>query len=180
MSLGHDVCLANEHAECRRSPESNKIRDAAAEGAKSRMEQSETKILGGNSRIVRSVQCSFGYYSIAASHLGLIQAFCLRLIHQHATRAWSPRAGGGGRHTCIADHLDEDDSEDQLNPETVLSTLTASDQPILQQIGAFLKAKDETILALQQQLKTSENNRLTQEAIRNYEDGGRSGFHFHL
>ena len=46
-------------------------------------------------------------------------------------------------------------------------------------MGAFLKAKDETISALQQQLKTSENNRLTREAIRNYEDTCRSGLHFH-
>lgn len=47
-------------------------------------------------------------------------------------------------------------------------------------LARFLKAKDETISGLQQQTKTSENKRLTQEAIRNYEDTGRSGFHFHL
>ena len=46
-------------------------------------------------------------------------------------------------------------------------------------MGAFLKAKDETISALQQQLKTSKNNQLTQEATRNYKDTGRSRFHFH-
>ena len=41
---------------------------------------------------------------------------------------------------------------------------------MLKQFGAFLKAKDETISALQQQIMTFENNRLTREAIRNYED----------
>ena len=50
---------------------------------------------------------------------------------------------------------------------------------LLQQFGAYLKAKDETIFVLQQQVKTAKNKRLTQEAIRNYEDIGRSGFHFH-
>ena len=50
---------------------------------------------------------------------------------------------------------------------------------MLKQFGAFLKAKDETISALQQQIKTSENNRLTREAIHNYEDTSRSRFHFH-
>ena len=50
---------------------------------------------------------------------------------------------------------------------------------MLKQFGTFLKAKDETISALQQQIKTSENNRLTQEAILDYEDTGRCGFHFH-
>ena len=51
---------------------------------------------------------------------------------------------------------------------------------MLKQFGAFLKAKDETISALQQQIMTFENNRLTREAIRNYEDAGKCGFHFHL
>ena len=46
-------------------------------------------------------------------------------------------------------------------------------------VGCYLKAKDETISVLQQQVKTAENERLTQEAIRNCEDTGRSGFHFH-
>ena len=48
-----------------------------------------------------------------------------------------------------------------------------------QQFGAYLKAKDETIFVLQQQVKTAENKCSTQEAIRNYEDTGRSGFQFH-
>ena len=48
----------------------------------------------------------------------------------------------------------------------------------LKQFGAYLKAKDATIFVLQRPVKTSENKRLTQEAIRNYENTGRSGFHF--
>ena len=77
------------------------------------------------------------------------------------SRARLPRAGGGGRRTRIADLPDGDDSDDRLDLETFLNTLVASDQPILQQMGAFLQAKDKTISALRQQLKTSENNRLT-------------------
>ena len=55
----------------------------------------------------------------------------------------------------------------------------ASNQPMLKQFGAYLKAKDGTIFVLQQQIKTSESKHLMQEAIRNYKDTGRSGFHFH-
>ena len=40
-------------------------------------------------------------------------------------------------------------------------------------------AKDETISVLQQQAKTKQDKRKTQEAIRNYEDTGRSSFRFH-
>ena len=43
--MDHKVCLANEHAERRGLPRSNKIGDAAAEGVKSRMGQSRTEIL---------------------------------------------------------------------------------------------------------------------------------------
>ena len=42
--MDHEVYLADEHAERRRSPRTNEIGDAAAECAKSRMEQSKTEI----------------------------------------------------------------------------------------------------------------------------------------
>ena len=79
----------------------------------------------------------------------------------------------------IAGRPEEDNSDDQLNQEAFFNILAASDQPMLKQFDAFLKAKDEIILALQQQIKTSENNWLTHEAICNYKDTGRSGFNFH-
>ena len=81
---------------------------------------------------------------------------------------------------ALASLINEDDPDDQLNQEAFLNTPAASDQPMLEQFGAFLKAKDEAISALQQQIKTSESNRLTREAICNYEDTCRSRFHFHL
>ena len=87
--------------------------------------------------------------------------------------ARSPRNGGGGGRPPIADCPDEDGPDNDFNPETFLSTLPASDQ--LQQFGAYLKAKDETISVLQQQVKSAENKRSTLEAVRNYEDTGRSG-----
>ena len=56
MSLDHEVCLADEHAERRRLQRTNKIRDAAAEGAKSRMEPSRTEFFFGDNRtFLRSV-----------------------------------------------------------------------------------------------------------------------------
>ena len=93
--------------------------------------------------------------------------------------ARSPRNGGGGGRPRIANRPDEDGPDNDFNPETFLSTLAASDQPMLQQFGAYLKAKDETISVLQRQVKSEQNKRATQEAIRNYEDTGRSGFQFH-
>ena len=50
---------------------------------------------------------------------------------------------------------------------------------MLKQFGAYLKAQDETISVLQQQVKTEQNKRAAQEAIRNYEDIGISGVCFH-
>ena len=68
----------------------------------------------------------------------------------------------------IAGRPEEDNSDDQLDQEAFFNILAASDQPMLKQFDAFLKGKDEIILALQQQIKTSENNWLTHEAICNY------------
>ena len=45
--MDHEVCLADEHAERQRSLRTNEIGDAAAEGAKFRMEQSRTEIFWG-------------------------------------------------------------------------------------------------------------------------------------
>ena len=88
--------------------------------------------------------------------------------------ARTPRIGGGDRRPNVADHSDEDGPDNDFNPETFFNSLAASDQPMLKQFGAYLKAKDETISVLQQQVKTEQNKRATQEAIRNYEDTGRS------
>ena len=89
-----------------------------------------------------------------------------------------PRDGGGGRRPRVANLLDEDGPDNDFNPETFLGTLSASDQPMLHQFGACLKAKDETNSVLQQQVKNEQNKRATQEAIRNYEDTSRSEFRF--
>ena len=93
--------------------------------------------------------------------------------------ARSPCTGGGRRRPNVDDQPDEDGLDSDFNPETFLNTLAASDQPMLKQFGAYLKAKDETISVLHQQFKNEQNKRATQEAIRDYEDTGRSGFHFH-
>ena len=54
--MDHEVYLADEHAERRRSPRTNEIGDAAAECAKSRMEQSKTEIFFYDNRtVLRSV-----------------------------------------------------------------------------------------------------------------------------
>ena len=50
---------------------------------------------------------------------------------------------------------------------------------MLLEMATYLSAKDETIAALQQQVKAEQDKRRTQEAIHNYEDTGRSSFQFH-
>ena len=93
--------------------------------------------------------------------------------------ARTPRTGGGGRRPNVDDQHDDNGADNDFNPETFLNTLAASDQPMLKQFGAYLAAKDETISVLQQQVKTEQNKRATQEAICNYKDRDGSGFRFH-
>ena len=50
---------------------------------------------------------------------------------------------------------------------------------MLQKFVAYLSAKDKTISTLQQQVRSEQDKRKTQEAIRNYKDTGRSSFRFH-
>ena len=90
-----------------------------------------------------------------------------------------PRTGGGGRRSNVEDQPDEEGPDNDFNPDAFLSTPEASDQPMLKQFSSYLKAKDETISVLQEQVKTEQSKRATQEAIRNYEDTGRSTFRFH-
>ena len=56
--------------------------------------------------------------------------------------ARSPRNGGAGGRPRIAHRPNGDDPDDVFNPETFLNTLSTSDQPMLQQFGAYLKAKE--------------------------------------
>ena len=91
----------------------------------------------------------------------------------------TPRTGGGARHPTIDAHPDEDEPDEDYNPEAFLDSLKASNQPILKQFAAYLSAKDETITALQQQVKAAQDKAKTQEAIRNYEGTGRSSLLFH-
>ena len=75
--------------------------------------------------------------------------------------AMTLRTGGGGRRHNVADHFDEDGPDNDFNPETFLNSLAASNEPMLKQFGAYLKAKDETISVLQQQVKNEQNKRAT-------------------
>jgi hypothetical protein len=93
--------------------------------------------------------------------------------------ARTPRTGGGGPRSNVEDHPDEDGPDNDFNPDTFRNTLKASDQPMLRQFAAYLSAKDETIFVLQRQVKTEQDKRKTQEAIRNYEGTGRSSFRCH-
>ena len=79
----------------------------------------------------------------------------------------------------VEDQPGEEGPGNDFNPDAFLDSLKASDQPMLKQFAAYLSAKDEIISVLQQQVKTKQDKRKTQEAIRNYEDTGRSSFRFH-
>ena len=91
----------------------------------------------------------------------------------------TPRTSGGDRRPNVEGQPVEDGPDDDYNPNEFLDSLKASEQPMLLQMAAYLSAKDETIAALQQQVKAEQDKRKTQEAIRNYEDTGRSSFRFH-
>ena len=52
VSQDHEVCLAAEHAERRRSPSTTEIGDAAAEGANPEWNNPETSFFLGDSRMI--------------------------------------------------------------------------------------------------------------------------------
>ena len=93
--------------------------------------------------------------------------------------AQTPRTGGGDRCRNVEGQPAGEGPDNDYNPDAFVDSLKASDQPMLEQFAAYLSAKDETISALQQQVKTEQDKRKTQEAIRDYEDIGRSSFRFH-
>ena len=93
--------------------------------------------------------------------------------------AQTPRTGGGDWRHNVEGQPAEEGPDNDYNPDEFLDSLKASEQPMLLQMAAYLSAKDETIAALQQQVKAEQDKRRTQEAIRNYEDTGRSTFRFH-
>ena len=93
--------------------------------------------------------------------------------------ARTPRTGSGDRRPNVEDQPVEDGPDNHNNSDEFLDSLKASEQPMLLQMAAYLSAKDETIAALQQQVKAEQDKRKTQESIRNYEDTGRSSFQFH-
>jgi len=91
----------------------------------------------------------------------------------------TPRTGGSARRRSVDVRPDEDGPDEDYNPDAFLESLKATREPMLLQMASYLSAKDETIAALQQQVKAEQDKRRTQEAIRNYEDTGRSSFQFH-
>ena len=93
--------------------------------------------------------------------------------------ARTPRTGGGDQRPNVEGQPIGDGPDNDYNPDEFLDSLKASEQPMLLQMAAYLSAKDETIAALQQQVKAEQDKRKTQESIRNYEDTGRSSFQFH-
>ena len=90
-----------------------------------------------------------------------------------------PHTGGGGRRRNIMGQPAEEGPANNYNLDVFLDSLKASDQPMLKQFAAYLSAKDETISALQQQVKAEQEKRKMQEAICNYKDTHRSSFCFH-
>ena len=82
--------------------------------------------------------------------------------------ARTPRTGGGDRRRNVQDQPAEDGPDNNCNPDEFLDSLKASDEPMLQKFAAYLSTKNEIISALQQQVKTEQEKRKTQEAIRNY------------
>ena len=78
-----------------------------------------------------------------------------------SSRARSARDGGADERNRVDDGSDEDDSDAQLNTETFVNTLSASNQPVLQQLSAHLKDKDKQVTGLERKLKASEERAST-------------------
>ena len=93
--------------------------------------------------------------------------------------ARTPRTGGGDRRPNVEDQPVEDGPKNDNNSDEFLDSLKASDDPMLHKFAAYLSAKDKAISTLEQQVKLEQDKRRTQEAIRDYDDTGRSSFRFH-
>ena len=93
--------------------------------------------------------------------------------------ARTPRTGGGARRPNVEDRPDEDGSDNNDNSDEFIDSLKASDDPMMLKFAAYLTAKDKAISSLEQQVKLEQEKRKTQEAIRDYDDTGRSSFSFH-
>ena len=93
--------------------------------------------------------------------------------------ARTPRTGGGGRRPNVEDQPNEDGSDNNDNSDEFIDSLKASEDPMMLKFAEYLSAKDKAISDLQQQVQLEQNKRKTQEAIRDYDETGRSSFQFH-
>ena len=93
--------------------------------------------------------------------------------------ARTPRTGGGDRRPNVEDQPVEDGPDNNDNSDEFIDSLKASDDPMMHKFAAYLTAKDKAISSLEQQVKLEQEKRKTQEAIRDYDDTGRSSFSFH-
>ena len=93
--------------------------------------------------------------------------------------ARTPRTGGGDRRPNVEDQPAEDGPDNNDNSDEFIDSLKASDDPMMHKFAAYLSAKDKAISSLEQQVKLEQDKRRTQEAIRDYDDTGRSSFSFH-
>ena len=93
--------------------------------------------------------------------------------------ARTPRTGGGGRRPNVEDQPNEDGSDNNVNSDEFIDLLKAHEDPMMLRFAEYLSAKDKAISDLQQQVQFEQEKRKTQEAIRDYDDTGRSSFYFH-
>ena len=93
--------------------------------------------------------------------------------------ARTPRTGGGGRRPNVEDQPNEDGSDNNVNSDEFIDLLKAHEDPVMLRFAEYLSAKDKAISDLQQQVQFEQEKRKTQEAIRDYDDTGRSSFYFH-
>ena len=101
----------------------------------------------------------------------------VRPLHQwmeldESSRSRSSRNGGGNERNHVDDGSHED-IDDALNTETFISSLPASNQPVLEQLSMFLEEQGLSILCF-------EKRATTQQLMRDYEERGASSWHFDL
>ena len=77
VSRDHEVCLAAEYAERRRSPSTTEFGDAAAQGANPESNNPETRIFLGDDRTSRSV-LNLIWHTTPRSDVNWLEACSLR------------------------------------------------------------------------------------------------------
>ena len=107
--------------------------------------------------------------SCSCRHLSAGRSDSLEHLIVESSRSLSACCGGADKRDRDDDGLDEEDDDAQPNMENIIITPSTSNQPMPKQLSVFLK---------EQKLEASDKRQHTKQLMRNYEERGRSSWHF--